>query len=446
MPRKNDLLEHVRVPKPCEADWDSMKGNEQARFCSHCELHVHDLSHMTRAEALKLVSRSQGRLCVRYVPDPRGGVRTLEAASAPLYRITRRASRIAAGAFTAAISLTANAAARTHAHGEASARAEVAAFALQQQRAAVRGGAISGTVTDPADAVIAGATVVATNTQTGAEQTIRTNGEGVYSFQNLIPGTYNVRVIAEHFNPHFFENVVVNAGAELNADARLDVGGAVQGVIMVMEATEPLVKAASFNDLVGVEKLLAGGADPNVLDKGIDSTALAQAVSHNNIKLIERLLTAGADVNFEDRAGRTALMELNDKATPEVVRALLEAGAQVNMKDDEGNTALAHAITSCSADVIRKLIEAGAKLDARNDEGKTALMLAAGEGSLEAVKVLLAAGAGVNLKDDENETALDHANEGGHEEVAAYLVSHGAVEGGDDDDAEEEEEEEKEEP
>ena len=44
-------LDGVQVASPCQAAWSDMAGDEQVRFCSHCALHVYNLSAMTRAEA-----------------------------------------------------------------------------------------------------------------------------------------------------------------------------------------------------------------------------------------------------------------------------------------------------------------------------------------------------------------------------------------------------------
>jgi hypothetical protein len=354
-----DLLERIHVKTPCDADWDSMSGDERVRFCAHCERHVNDLSRLTRAEALKLVTRSGGRLCVRYVSLPGGQLVTADAPPAPLYRITRRASRIAAGAFTAAIGLSAGVAAQAQSNAGG-------APAVQSQPAPQAGG----------------------------------DGQQTVNAQQVV-------------------NLPLKAWQET----------ATMGVVVLVEPREPLVKAAFKDDLAEVEKILSGGTDANVLDRGIDSTALMQAVEHANMKMVKRLLDAGADVNAENRAGRTALMMLMEDATPELVRALVEAGALVNMRDDAGNAALAQAAAVCGADVVRQLIDLGAKLNTRNDEGRTALMLAAENGSLDAVKALVAAGADFNLKDDEGRTALNFAKENDHTEVANYLVAHGAVEG-----------------
>jgi hypothetical protein len=102
-------FDRITIPAPCDADWDSMIGNDQVRFCEHCNLHVTDLSAMTRQQAMSLVARSQGRLCVRFIQRPDGGILT-RTLPEKFYRISRRASRIAAGAFTATLSLSSAAA------------------------------------------------------------------------------------------------------------------------------------------------------------------------------------------------------------------------------------------------------------------------------------------------------------------------------------------------
>lgn len=71
-------LKQISVPTHCDEAWDGMAGDAQARFCESCSHHVHDLSQMSRAEAQALLDRTQGRLCVRYVPDANGAPLTRE--------------------------------------------------------------------------------------------------------------------------------------------------------------------------------------------------------------------------------------------------------------------------------------------------------------------------------------------------------------------------------
>src|ERR1700750_2402560 len=111
MPTRAEGL-HLSVQSPCEADWDSMEGNEEVRFCTHCEKSVHNVSAMTRKDAMRFVRANAGGVCVRFYSDPKG--RTLHANEGKLHRITRRASKAAAGAFGAVVALSSTALAQSY--------------------------------------------------------------------------------------------------------------------------------------------------------------------------------------------------------------------------------------------------------------------------------------------------------------------------------------------
>lgn len=55
-------------------------------------------------------------------------------------------------------------------------------------------GRISGTVTDPAGAIVAGATVTVKNAGTQATRTAKSDNNGFYSFSDLPIGSYSVEV------------------------------------------------------------------------------------------------------------------------------------------------------------------------------------------------------------------------------------------------------------
>src|SRR5260370_37112321 len=98
-------LDRITIPEPCNADWESMIGNDQVRFCEHCNLHVTNLSNLTRREAMRLVAQSQGRLCVRYIQRPGGGAIT-KSVPQPRHHIGRRVSPTADGTLASALSLS----------------------------------------------------------------------------------------------------------------------------------------------------------------------------------------------------------------------------------------------------------------------------------------------------------------------------------------------------
>ncbi|MBX3114779.1 MAG: hypothetical protein KF836_09465 [Fimbriimonadaceae bacterium] len=72
MSDKND----VRIAKPCPKDWNEMTGDDQSRFCSHCEKSVHNLAELSAGDAEQLLCNTSGRVCIRMVSGPQGSFKT----------------------------------------------------------------------------------------------------------------------------------------------------------------------------------------------------------------------------------------------------------------------------------------------------------------------------------------------------------------------------------
>ena len=434
MPKSKDPLDRININTPCEADWNQMIGNEQVRFCQHCNLSVHDLSAMTRREAMRLVIKSKGNLCARYTRRPDGKVQTTDRVLHQINAVRRRASRLAAGAFTAALSLSASvvAAAPAQASSHTTDGASAASLVKQGRLIPFHSGSatLTGTVKDPNGAVIAGASVTLIDEMSKAERTTTADAEGIYLFQSVDEGVYTLKIEVSGFASKEVANITLRPGDEQTMDEQLDIAmtTTMSGGAMISTPDEPLLAAVLTEEVDEVKRLLATGADVNVLDKEIDSTALAQAVQLDNRELVKILLDAGADVNEKNRAGMTALMYVGDDTSVETVGDLIAAGAKVDIKDDEGKNALHHAASDASSEALQALIDAGASLDAGDESGRTALMIAAQEGNEDNVVALVKAGATVNLRDEEKKTALGLAKENDNGEAVDILASYGGVE------------------
>ncbi|MGH9966904.1 MAG: ankyrin repeat domain-containing protein [Pyrinomonadaceae bacterium] len=435
-----DLLDKIQISSPCEADWNSMIGNDRVRSCEHCNLTVHDLTQLTRKRVLRLIAKSNGQLCIRYRRRPDGSIVT-RAAPQQLLRIGRRASRIAAGAFSATLSLS-SALANTSTERPDPNSIDVAASTQDPVRQIYLGGTIVGTITDANGAVIVGATVSVWNDQRQLSLVTSSNAQGEYRFEDLEPGLYSLRSEASGFAPGDLGSVYLGPNKLQRVDKRLEVasieaqvdvpsqesvvmGGA---MITIVEPSEPLVKAAQDDELQDVVAALTRD-NVNVRDKATGTSALEHAVRNANREMMQVLISAGADVNSRNGSKETVLMMLGEEATSEMVWDLIHAGAKVDLKDDEGNTALIEAAMIKNLNVLNALLHAGAKVDARNDEGQTALMLAAGENLTRNVKALITAGADMNARDREGKTTLNYAKENDHEKLVKLLLSYGAIEG-----------------
>ena len=61
----------LHIPKPCDADWSQMTGDERRRYCSLCSKDVHNLSELTQRDAAQLLDDTNRNLCVQYAVDTR---------------------------------------------------------------------------------------------------------------------------------------------------------------------------------------------------------------------------------------------------------------------------------------------------------------------------------------------------------------------------------------
>ena len=246
-------------------------------------------------------------------------------------------------------------------------------------------------------------------------------------------------------------NALINANADINAKAQLDVT-----VLMI---------AAGLGHTEVVNTLIKAGVDVNAKNK-LEATALMAAIENGHVEIVNALIKAGADINAKAKLDVTTLMTAAILGRTEIVNTLIEAGADVNAKGDKGITALMMAVvelpetsvhasidafikdTVIKADsdlnvlnqdnilsnvikdrvnsvfsaanqatsaerlqIIDSLIKAGADVNAKNDKDKTPLISAAQKGNAETVNLLLDAGADAKAKDNSGKTAFDYASE-----------------------------------
>jgi hypothetical protein len=99
-----------------------------------------------------------------------------------------------------------------------------------------------GTVIDPAGAVVANATVKATNNRTGIVSTVTTNEHGLFVFASLPPSVYTIEVEVQGFRKAVLANMELNASAPVSEIIKLEVGSIAESV--TVEATAVKVQTA----------------------------------------------------------------------------------------------------------------------------------------------------------------------------------------------------------
>ena len=102
-----------------------------------------------------------------------------------------------------------------------------------------------GQVTDASSESIVGATVTIVSTDNGLKRSVKTDEAGRFSFPQLRPGNYMVKVEADGFEPQQIDSLASGLGQKQTANFKLTVATTKQSVMVTSEA--PLINPANAN-------------------------------------------------------------------------------------------------------------------------------------------------------------------------------------------------------
>jgi hypothetical protein len=158
----------------------------------------------------------------------------------------------------------------------------------------------------------------------------------------------------------------------------------------------------------------------------------------SSVKRMLEMKSIDVEAREGGEEGRSSCLKIAAcKGHLDICRLLIDKGAQVNTKDEVGSTPLHYAAMHGRIEIVRLLCDHGADIEASDNDGCTPLHFATLNGNISVVKELIEVrNADINARNVNGRTALRWAREEGKDDIAAFLVSHGA------NDEEEEEEEE----
>ncbi len=99
-------------------------------------------------------------------------------------------------------------------------------------------GKVQGVVTDSSQAVIAGAKVTLLNINTGVTTTKESNNVGIYRFDFVEPGTYNLEAVSAGFAKSIQQNVLVQTQGDVTVNITLQPGRVSQSVTVTANPVE----------------------------------------------------------------------------------------------------------------------------------------------------------------------------------------------------------------
>ena len=75
--RRREIAVAPSIRSPCLKQWEEMQGNNRARYCTHCQLHVQNLSAMSRRDIAHTLSGAHDRqVCITYMRNSDGSMVT----------------------------------------------------------------------------------------------------------------------------------------------------------------------------------------------------------------------------------------------------------------------------------------------------------------------------------------------------------------------------------
>ena len=140
----------------------------------------------------------------------------------------------------------------------------IAAFSASAAHAQFRA-SIQGTVTDPTGAVIPGATLTLTDTDTNHAITATSNGSGVYNFNALAPDHYTLTADAKGFKPKTIQDLHIIPEQPNGVDVQMEIGDTSTTITVTGDQISPLqTETASTSGVVDsnqIEHLPSAGRD-----------------------------------------------------------------------------------------------------------------------------------------------------------------------------------------
>jgi hypothetical protein len=96
---------------------------------------------------------------------------------------------------------------------------------------------LSGTVSDPSNAIVPGANLTLTNEATGYQQKATANAAGEYTFRNLTPGKYDLNVVSQGFQTTLQKGIELALNQDARVEVHLTVGKADETVTVIGDAS-----------------------------------------------------------------------------------------------------------------------------------------------------------------------------------------------------------------
>jgi carboxypeptidase family protein len=244
----------------------------------------------------------------------------------------------------------------------------VACFILVGTARSQNVGSLSGTVSDPSGAAVAGAKVTITDQGSGLTRTVESDKNGEYNFAQLNPGTYRLEVVKDRFKTSITEKVSVLVATPTQFTVKLELGAMSEQVVVESAAPALNTQDATVGNAIGEQDIkslpflarnvvnlltlqpgvvFTGMSDTDRLSMGSVSTLDAREGSVNGMRGNQTNITVdGVDANdWQNQAAFTSALpvtldsvqEFRVTTTNANATNGLSGGAQVQLVTKNGS-------------------------------------------------------------------------------------------------------------
>src|SRR5215471_10983156 len=180
----------------------------------------------------------------------------------------------------------------------------------------IGGATLNGAVTDPSNAIVAAAKVTVHNTATGLTRSMETTNAGLFSFNGLPAGSYDLTIEAPGFRSVARKDIPLTVGAVVTMDTKLEVGGITETISVAAEVPVIETERSNFATTVNTRSIVdlpvngRNFIDFTVLTPGVvkDPTRGGDLAFGGQRGPNNALMVDGADSNnlfYGQAAGRT---------------------------------------------------------------------------------------------------------------------------------------------
>ena len=200
-------------------------------------------------------------------------------------------------------------------------------------------GTITGTISDPAGAVVPNAQVEVRNTGTGTTYQASSSGTGNYTLSSLPIGTYELSVTVTGFKKYVRPDIQVQVAGTARVDAQLQVGAATESITVTGEVSQLKTESGELSHNIGTDRLnnlpaitVAGGAGLGNVRNPLQAVTLlpGASFSNDNVLRINGMPSNSAAIRIEGQDATNGLWRQLNQSVQAGLDAIQEVSVQTS--------------------------------------------------------------------------------------------------------------------